>query len=198
MIPAGYVLSDKAKAAGYTDAAQFGDPATMVSQGIFVATPTSSLTTGNEKLLGEQKTNLKSTLDTAKDKELTRLDDILASRGVSRGGGVGAGTAEIAKNYADALATGNVGLDTNMATLNLQQKNQDMMSKYYEALMKNMTGGKSGGTIINLPTTDPFAPKGSTLYNPDGKTLNYGDKETGGTTTSAKRSVQKSPVYNIY
>jgi len=128
-------------------------------------------TTAVTPLETQQQTVLKTSLDTEKQDALKKLDDVLAARGISRSGAVGAGTAEIEKNYANALAKGNVDISTAAA-------NQNMMQKYYDAMIKKTeaetgrltnTTGKTN-TIINLPTTSPFS-ETTPIYNTDGKTL---------------------------
>lgn len=77
---------------------------------------------------------LRGDLAKGKTEDLARLDDVLAARGVSRSGAVGAGSAEISQNYADALAKGELGYDTQAIQSNLAAKQQSMMQKYYDAI----------------------------------------------------------------
>ena len=167
-----------------------------------VSSATSTATLGNE-----QKANLKTTLDTEKEKELTRLDDILASRGVSRSGAVGAGTAEIAKNYANALSSGNVGIDTSMKQLDLQQSNQDMMKQYYDALTKSINDKSStGGSTVQYGGVIPPASYDSTQKDTSGQGYVY-DSNTGTmafsnapnlNTTKAPKAKLTASNYQIY
>ena len=227
-VPTGYELTEQAKNgpyasylnAGWTvdasDPSKMDPPPGSTQNPLRVAYPliqqSAGSTASTDKLGTDQKADLQNRLDTQKSKELTRLDDILASRGISRSGAVGAGTAEIAKNYADALASGNVGIDKDMATLNLQTKQQDMMSKYYDAMIKQInqnTDTKAGASSsitknVFLPTTDPF--------NVGGRTSNEAWKQQypmtqtdfnnsgAGTNTTKKAVAYKTPAekYQLY
>ena len=199
-IPAGYAITDvgnKAGLSGANIAIPEADLEKYVAMGYL--TKNASGATATTDLATEQKNVLKSTLDTAKDKELTRLDDILASRGVSRGGGIGAGTAEIAKNYADALTSGYAGINKDMASLDLQKQYQDALLKKMDAETKNLTG-KTGNSSIGyvggaLKPVESIADATGQTYQEWSKM--YPNANSGNTTTTElKNTTKKAPVMN--
>ena len=157
-----------------------------------------------------QKDQLQKELDQGEARDQETLDANLAARGISRGGAYGAGQTSIATNYANALAKGNLGIDTQSIQTQLHAQQQNMMGKYYDALTQNLQNKNSsanggGATFMgeygqqNLQ--DPgnanwWATGGnSNQYNMNNLTdqLN-GFTKDGGTVNKTT----KAPTYQIY
>jgi hypothetical protein len=101
-----------------------------------------------DKVFAAQKEASKKDLLAEKDKDLSRLDDILAARGVSRGGGVSAGQEDIASRYARQIANVDAASNANALNYQLQKNQQDMMSKYYQALIDKQSAPIGGVNLV--------------------------------------------------
>jgi len=132
-------------------------------------------------LLTQQKTDLAKQLELEKTKDLQTLDDKLAARGISRGGGVEAGSSDIVGKYLNALTTGNLNLEQNAQNNALAQADRDLAQKYYDLAMSKYTDSK-GSTVKNYMPGQHYATGGFTGLIP---AASY-DSTAGGSTVAKK------------